>query len=128
MSSPLGSKAKFARTWQRPKIPVPKGGIDRRIFYSTLSSLLFSVLLILVFWKKLPAQIPIFYSRPWGEEQLGEPVYLLLPAVLGLIFLIFNLLISKNSSAFVKQIMLIGAASASLLASITIVRIVVLLL
>lgn len=29
-----------------------------------------------VFWKQIPPQIPIFYSRAWGEAQLGSPIWL----------------------------------------------------
>lgn len=31
---------------------------------------LVSGLLLLVFWKRLPPQVPWFYSLPWGEKQL----------------------------------------------------------
>lgn len=33
----------------------------------------------IVFGSHLPPQVPLFYSRPWGEEQLGSPVWLFLP-------------------------------------------------
>lgn len=31
------------------------------------------------FGKNLPNSVPIFYSRPWGEEQLGKPIELAWP-------------------------------------------------
>lgn len=37
-----------------------------------------SFLLLLLFWQKLPPQIPLFYSLPWGIEQLGSPAGLFL--------------------------------------------------
>lgn len=37
-----------------------------------------SVLFLLFFWRQLPPQIPLFYSLPWGIEQLGSPIGLLL--------------------------------------------------
>lgn len=33
----------------------------------------------LVYGKNLPLQVPIFYSLPWGEEQLSRPEMLVLP-------------------------------------------------
>ncbi len=29
-----------------------------------------------IFWNQIPPQIPIFYSKPWGEAQLGTPLWL----------------------------------------------------
>lgn len=29
-----------------------------------------------IFWGQIPPQIPIFYSRAWGETQLGPPIWL----------------------------------------------------
>jgi len=43
------------------------------------------------FWHKLPPEIPIFYSRPWGDEQLiARPFILLLPG-LATVFSLINL-------------------------------------
>lgn len=36
----------------------------------------------LVFGRQLPPQIPIWYSRPWGESQLGPPQALLIMPML----------------------------------------------
>lgn len=48
--------------------------------------------LLVFFWSKLPPQIPLFYSLPWGEEQLASPVsVLILPGGIFLIIL-FNFL------------------------------------
>jgi hypothetical protein len=45
--------------------------------------------LILLFWKKLPPEVPLFYSRPWGKEQLASPWFLfLLPGLTLVIFLV----------------------------------------
>lgn len=121
-------KTNFPRTWQRPKIPVPEDKGDKKIFSAALGALLFSALASAVLWTKLPAQVPIFYSRPWGEEQLGRPIFLFLPLVLGFLFLVFNLLLSKTSQQFTKQVMLMGGATAAVLASITVLRIILLLL
>lgn len=41
------------------------------------------------FWRKLPPQVPILYSRPWGEQQLlNKPFILLLPGLAALLTLI----------------------------------------
>jgi hypothetical protein len=38
-----------------------------------------------VYGKYFPSQIPIFYSRPWGEDQLGKPVDILIPMGLAVV-------------------------------------------
>jgi hypothetical protein len=39
----------------------------------------------LVLWKEMPPQIPLFYSMPWGEEQLAAPIWLFLPLAISII-------------------------------------------
>ena len=39
-------------------------------------------LILVWFWSRLPPEVPLLYSRPWGEEQLvNKPLILLLPAL-----------------------------------------------
>lgn len=52
------------------------------IFLICVLVFLFEVSLILVSWGKLPPQVPLFYSRPWGEAMLAPPAALfMLPAI-----------------------------------------------
>lgn len=38
--------------------------------------------LLAVFWARLPPVVPVWYSRPWGEDQLAKPVWLwAIPAI-----------------------------------------------
>lgn len=39
---------------------------------------LVSLMLLVFFWFRLPSQIPLFYSHPWGEEQLASPPFVFL--------------------------------------------------
>lgn len=41
----------------------------------------------LVIGSKFPPQIPLFYSHPWGEEQLSKPIGLIYPIIVVLISL-----------------------------------------
>ena len=48
-----------------------------------------SWLALIFFWRKLPPQVPVVYSRPWGEEQLlSKPFIILLPGLATLLTLI----------------------------------------
>jgi len=33
--------------------------------------------LIAVYWKALPPEVPLLYSRPWGQDQLVSPYFLM---------------------------------------------------
>lgn len=109
---------------------VPQEKLSRNLFLASLVFLVAATTVILLFWLKLPSKVPIFYSRPWGEEQLGAPISLFLPLVLASLFLIVNaLLAAKNREVgFVKRALIIGATSASILAAVTVVRIVLLII
>ena|SRR3989344_859275 len=57
------------------------------------------ILQILLFaWRlpSLPKQIPLFYSRPWGEPQIAEVWYIaLLPILMHLLFFLNGLIINR---------------------------------
>lgn len=44
------------------------------VFIFCLFSVLGQASLILVSWDKFPPQIPLFYSRPWGEKMLVSSI------------------------------------------------------
>lgn len=44
----------------------------------------FGILMIIVRWNRLPPSVPLWYSRPWGEDQLAGPFWLFLLPVGGL--------------------------------------------
>ena len=41
--------------------------------------------ILLVFWRNLPPEVPLLYSRPWGEDQLTSPYFLWIIPVLGIV-------------------------------------------
>lgn len=45
-----------------------------------------SVLFILWRWKSLPPAVPLWYSRPWGEDQLAHPAWLFVLPLIGLLW------------------------------------------
>ena len=49
----------------------------------------------LLFGKMLPPTIPLFYSRPWGEEQLASPIWLSLPLGMAIVITLGTLLVNK---------------------------------
>lgn len=63
----------------------------------SLVFLLGSLILILLFWQRFPPQVPLFFSRPWGESQLGPPGMLFLFPLLSLGLLITNFILIIRS-------------------------------
>jgi uncharacterized membrane protein len=93
-------------------------------------TLLIMWLLLIIFYRFLPPQLPLFFSKPWGEEQLIAKHYLaILPGAVSLLFIInsrlASLMVSKDK--LLTLIFLCSQTVLSLLACITIFRLILLL-
>lgn len=108
----------------KPRL-IPQEIQIRRPFFVGLASLMVGLAAIIVFWQKLPPQVPLFYGKPWGEEQLASPIFLLLPLLAAGIFLAINTLFVSflEESVFLKRALILAAAVSSILASIAVVRV-----
>lgn len=92
----------------------------------SLLVLVFCTSVILWRWQKLPSQIPLYYSLPWGEAQLASPIYLA-GSLVGMFLLIIGnfalaLIFFRNTSFYVR-LMVVGSFIFSLLFSISLVQI-----
>ncbi|MBU2577499.1 hypothetical protein KKA69_01550 [Patescibacteria group bacterium] len=72
-----------------------------RLLFSNFFLILLGVIIILIKNKALPERVPLFYSRPWGEEQLAPSQYLfLIPSISFILFTVnfqlTSLFIKKN--------------------------------
>lgn len=77
------------------------------VYIFCLLSFLAQSSLILVSWGKLPPQIPLFYSRPWGETMLTSPLgFWILPGLLLTISILNFFVISyvRNNRFLVRTI------------------------
>lgn len=88
------------------------------------------ILLILFFWQRLPPEVPLFYSRPWGKEQLTTPFgFFILPLLSLIIILIhsaFTYFIPKEEK-FVSKTLDISAVVFNFLCLITLTKIILLI-
>lgn len=103
---------------------------DSIIFWSTSFSTLMALLMLsiwLIFITKLPPQIPLFYSLPWGETQLAQtPQFILLPSITILIMLI-NLILSWHlhpSQIVVKRVLSLSSAITSFIILLSALKII----
>jgi hypothetical protein len=78
--------------------------------------------------KNLPMQIPLYYSLPWGKEQLANKYQLMIP-MLGVwgAALLSNFLVKKIGSDKVLAALMLGATGvAELILLLAVIRIVIL--
>jgi len=91
---------------------------------------LLSIILLVFVWQRLPPEVPLWYSRPWGESQLANSLWLfLLP--LGSVFwfmvsLLCSVYLTKDHLTF-TQILFLSTVVTSMLSCITLVQIVFLI-
>lgn len=92
-----------------------------------LSLSLIITFFIAIFSKTLPPKLPLFYSLPWGDNQLANHQQLLIiPGIISLITL-SNLIISwqlHDSQEFFKKTLIFLSLLASLILTITFFKII----
>lgn len=83
-----------------------------------------------IFWLRLPPEVPIFFSRPRGEAQLGPTFMLLIPLVIAFSMLFINSILSQRLTSYplLRRMITLGATTSCILASITVIRIIFLVL
>lgn len=85
------------------------------------------LLVIILAWSRLPLQLPLFYSRPWGEEQLTSPTgLLLLPGLSFLVFLVnfFLMAFVPKKEKLIRQTLITSVMVFNLLCLVTLIQIV----
>src|SRR4051812_25388762 len=107
---------------------------DPVVFWATAFSL-FGIIVILAFfvftYDLLPTQLPLFYSLPWGENQLVPISQIIILPALTVVITLINLLVSwhlHNSQQVLKRMLSLFSASLSLILTLAAVRIILLFL
>lgn len=92
----------------------------------TLGLVVIMVGLFFACYQKLPPEVPLFYSRPWGEAQLASPWLLLILPALSLFIIILNFILSGLlfDFSFLVQVLMWGATVFAFLALFTLVKII----
>lgn len=66
---------------------------DKANFWSFLISIIFVLLqvtLIVFYLRRLPPEIPLFYSKPWGAPMLAHQIFIWLIPVISFFFIFIN--------------------------------------
>lgn len=92
--------------------------------------LIAQVLLIIFSWQRLPPELPLFYSQPWGKGQLTSPTGLLLLPFLSLAVVLVNSLLLNlipKEEKLIPKILVSATAVFGLLCLITLTKIILLI-
>jgi len=85
------------------------------------------ILIIVSVWRFLPPEIPLFYSRPWGKDQLvSYPTIVILPVICLIVFFA-NTVVSQlatKEETLVKKMLTIASLTFSFLILISLVQII----
>lgn len=101
----------------------PVAGLGLRI--SLLFIALFGILLVFFFWR-LPPELPLFYSRPWGTAQLVPTSFLFVLGVglslLVILHAVFAALV-LNSEPLLSSLLVWTGALVAFLVDVTVLRV-----
>lgn len=109
---------------------LPEEAVVRRFLLFGLGACLLALLGVGVSWRFLPPEVPIFYSNPWGREQLAPPYFLVLPIFLSFLFWGVNIFLAEKvfyQYSFVKTLLFAGSGLVFLLSAIATLRIIILI-
>lgn len=90
---------------------------------------IYTVSFVIILWRlpHLPPLVPLWYSRPWGTDQLAHPYWLLLLPSGGLIWYGINIIVStylhRAYLTFV-QLLYLTSLLVSILSFITLIKII----
>ena len=77
-------------------------------------------------WRMLPPMVPLWYSRPWGADQLAHPYWLFILPVASLILYGINFLVSMYVTAeylIFTQMLFLSSLIVSVLSFIALIKI-----
>lgn len=104
--------------------------INRNFLRWNLILIIVQIGLIVFKFNDLPSQVPLYYSRPWGEEQLASTTSLFLLPTFSIIVLIINNLIANlllKSIPMLSRLLVIFSLAFSLFTSISLAKIIFLI-
>jgi hypothetical protein len=100
--------------------------IIRLVNKSVFVCIIAGILLIVWRWNFLPPRVPVWYSRPWGVNQLASSFWLFLLPLSGLTIYFINLFIGKRLTAeylIFTQMLFLSSLLVNILSLITLIKI-----
>ncbi len=112
---------------KKPPTKANKAFSERNLFIASLFIVIIEAGTILANWKRLPPEVPLFYSRPWGEAQLAPVNTLFILPLVGAAIAILNFLLSRprrQRNPFISWTMATSGLVLNILIFITTVKII----
>lgn len=115
-------KKKILKLWRFEKFKI-----------ATRTFLLFfivSILIIVFKWQKLPSEVPLYYSLPWGEEQLVTPLSLFILPLTSFFVFIFNFFLASiflEKEPWLCRVLILTGIIFSFLSMFTLIKIIFLI-
>lgn len=103
--------------------------VHRSALFVSIACLVLGLIFFVVRVWNLPPVVPLFYHRPWGLTQLGAPLQLLLLLAGALCIVVLNLTLAMKfykNVVLLSRILLCIAALVCLLATTTVIRVILL--
>jgi len=101
--------------------------INYHLFRWNLILIIFQLVFLIIKFNSLPEQVPLYYSLPWGEDQLASTTSLFLLPTFSIVILLLNNLIAtfflKNIHLF-SRLLIIFSLIFSFLSAISLTRII----
>jgi len=91
---------------------------------------LVSLFVLVLKWRGLPSEVPLFYSLPWGGQQLASSMSLIFLILFCAIFVFLNFIMAVfvfRNEVFLARALVFLGLTVSLLVGITVIKIVFLL-
>ncbi len=87
---------------------------------------IFSLLYILIKFPKLPPLVPLWYSRPWGADQLVSPLWLFMLPLGSMVWYLINAAISMyltREYLIFTQMVFLSSFLVSFMSFVTLIKI-----
>ena len=87
---------------------------------------IFSLLYILIKFPKLPPLVPLWYSRPWGADQLVSPLWLFMLPLGSMVWYLINVAISMyltREYLIFTQMVFLSSFLVSFMSFVTLIKI-----
>ncbi len=98
---------------------------SRNYVYASFGISLFVSLLVILLKGWLPPEVPLFYGRPVGEEQLVLTFGLLIAPGVAILITILNIILVKTiGDMFLKRALIMASFFVSILTAITVLKII----
>lgn len=121
----------FLKSSQEEFQSLLKNKILKKVILAVFYLLVLDIIIVIFLFPKMPPQIPLFYSRPIGKEQLANKrLFFFLPLICSLIILINFRLASfyYQKEAFLSKILIWTSVLIAILTNITLVKILIIIL